>query len=243
MCNPTPSDIKEVSAPNEPIKVQLIEQVKEPPKVWNSLERTKIFVGLLTPIAILAITLMINSSINENNQKAEHDKRIYQQRQVIYDKIGPLLNDIYSYYMFVGQWKQLSPQDIINHKRELDKTIYTNIPYFDTASVFLKRYNAFIDETFETGQGWGKDAALRTDMELHRSAIDTSIVKWKEKWNDYFINNGNRESIKRTYFALLRQVSTELDLKIKGADIDKTIELEKIDTTKKLTSSPKNGPL
>jgi hypothetical protein len=232
MSNQTISETKDNTTVKEPLKVELVEKAKEKPKVWNSLERTKIFVGLLTPIAILMITLSINKSINENNLKVEHDKRIYQQRQEIYSKIGPLLNDIYSYNMYVGLWKQLSPQDIINHKRELDKIIYTNIPYFDTASVFLNCYNDFMKETFKTGRGWGKDAALRTDMILHKRAIDKTFVKWIDKWNENFTNEDNRENVKRTYFALLRQVSTELDLKIKGTDIDKTIDLKTIDTIK-----------
>ena len=227
------TNLKKNKPENEPIKVELIEQKKEKPKIWNSLERTKIFVGLLTPLMILAITLIINYNINERNKRDEHNKRIFAKRQDIYDKVGPLLNDIYSYFLYVGQWKQLSPDDIINHKRELDKIIYTNIPYFDTASVFVKSYNEFMVQTFATGQGWGKNASLRTEMNLHKIAIDTSKFKWQEKWDDNFTEEDNRENIKNSYFAFLRKVSTELDLEVKGQDIDKTIEIKPIDSLKK----------
>lgn len=233
MDNQTALTSEESQLDSKPIKVELVEQKKEKPKIWNSLERTKIFVGLLTPLMILAITLIINSNINDRNKRDEHNRRIFAKRQDIYDKVGPLLNDIYSYFLYVGKWKQLSPDDIISHKRELDKTIYTNIPYFDTASVFIKYYNGFMDETFATGQGWGKDAALRTEMDLHKVAIDTTKFNWQKRWNDSFTEEDNRENIKKTYFALLRQVSSELDLEVKGQDIDKTIEVRPIDTLKR----------
>lgn len=211
---------------NEPSKVDIKSQVEKKPEVWNSLERAKIFVGLLTPIVIVIITLSINYNINESNKNEEHNKRIFQERQNIYTKIGPLLNDIYCYIMFVGHWKQLSPFDIIERKRELDKTIYISTPYFDSASVFLKYYNNFIDAAFKAGQGWGKDAMLRSNSKLHETAIDTAVLKWNQKWDSFFTGEDNREQVRDSYFALLRQVSTELDLEVKGEHIDKTIEIK-----------------
>ncbi len=202
------------------------------PSVWNSLERSKIIVGLLTPIAIFLFTWQTNKNINESNKIEDNNKRVFQQRQDIYNKIGPLLNDIYSYYMYVGQWKQLSPIEIIEHKREIDKIIFTNIPYFDTASKFIKSYTTFMEAAFRTNQGWGKDAFLRTNWELHRSAFDTNLIKWNNTWNSGFTGEDNRIELKAQYFSLLRQVSSELNLEIKGDNIETIIELKKIDTTK-----------
>lgn len=208
----------------------MVEKNTKTKSVWNSLEITKIFVGLLTPIAIFLFTWQTNKNINESNKIEDNNKRVFQQRQDIYNKIGPLLNDIYSYYMYVGQWKQLSPIDIIKNKRELDKIIYTNIPYFDTASSFLESYNSFMNAAFSTYQGWGKDALLRTNSRLHYAAIDTSLIRWQSEWNSMFTEQDNRTEIKAFYFALLRHVSAELNLEVKGHNIESVIKLKTIDT-------------
>ena len=39
-----------------------------------------------------------------------------EKRLALYDQIGRKLNEVFTYYMYIGKWKQLSPEDIVNDK-------------------------------------------------------------------------------------------------------------------------------
>jgi len=75
------------------------------------------------------------------------------------------MNNIFTYYMFIGKWKELSPEDIINDKRDVDETIHTYEPFFSKS--FVTVYDQLEDQLFKPFRGWGKDAALRTEV-THR---------------------------------------------------------------------------
>jgi hypothetical protein len=53
------------------------------------------------------------------------NQKVIEKRIDVYDKLAPMLNDLYCYFYYVGNWKELTPIRIIETKRKLDKTFYT----------------------------------------------------------------------------------------------------------------------
>ena len=113
---------------------------EDKPSPWTSLEIAKLGISALTPILVLTVGIVINHSV----KVAERSSTL---RSEIYRTVGEDLNDIYCYLMFVGNWKDLTPADIIARKRSVDKTMYTYRPLF-TEELFAT-YKTFMHEAFE----------------------------------------------------------------------------------------------
>ena len=116
---------------------------------------------------ILTVTKRLESSQWKNQKLVE--KRIE-----VWDKIGPLLNDIYCYCLRVGTWKAHTPPAIVGKKREADKLTHLSRPYFSDS--FFSEYQAFMETCFQLFQGHGVDAKIRTESWEHQNAHSA--------WND-----------------------------------------------------------
>lgn len=203
------------------------EKDKEP--IWNSLEITKIVVGTLTPVAILIFSYYTNLSLKEIEQeraasiRAEANARadsleaearqhaklmqVTKYRAELWPRISPLMNDLYCYFLYVGHWKDMTPEDVIKKKRELDKIVYSNSPFF--SSGFLEKYNDFMGAGFLTGNGWGLDAKLKSppirEKDIGKEKMFASI-------EGRYIENTDR--IYSTYFDWLEFSAEEMDLQV-----------------------------
>jgi hypothetical protein len=205
--------MKEVSA------TECDESESKPDKpVWNSLEWAKISVGVLTPAVILIFGHQLTSSREETSAETAKYVQVVKKRVELWDKSANSLNDVYCYFLYVGPWKSLSPVDIINRKRELDRIVYANRPFFSDR--FFRHYQAFMDSAYEPYRGWGKDAALRTrairpkDEQLEATS---------------FTGKDNSEEIHQRYFELLKVAASELNIEIPeaGAKVPKTPQSKK----------------
>lgn len=122
---------------------------------WSSLEKTKLAISILTPLLVLVLGIVINNSV----KTAERSTGL---RSEIYKQVGGDLNDIYSYLAFVGGWKSLSPPDIIDRKRAVDKAMYTYKPFF--SKELFATYERFMSEAFAPYGRAGQDALIRSDI-------------------------------------------------------------------------------
>ena len=175
-------------------------------EVWNSLEVVKLLVSLLTPLLILGLTFWINYRIKKIDQRWKRDESIAQKRVDLYDDIGIKANKLFAYVTYVGTWKETSPREILDLKRELDTTMHTYKPWFSVD--FTKRYEAFISSIFNEYQGHGKDAKIRTTL-LDREELYPK--QWNTEWNNLISDEVNREASEK-YHALLHGIANELNL-------------------------------
>jgi hypothetical protein len=140
---------------------------------------------------------------------------IIQKRIEIYDHIAPMLNDVYVYVQEVGQYKELTPPEIIKNKREIDKAVYSNIPYL--SKNFFAHYNVFMNDAFCTYRGPGQDARIlsnpsdyRTSAEIARQT-NKSYPAWNDKWDNMFQSTVSKGHIADDYYNLLTSLAGELD--------------------------------
>lgn len=175
--------------------------------------------GLVAPILVSLVAYRFNK-ILKNNEKAQWtNQKIIEKRIVIYDQVVPKLNDMFCFYCYIGNWKELTPLEIVKLKRELDKTINIYSPLF---SMQLKaKYDAFIKVYFKTFTGWGKDATINS-LFIRRKQC---VKNWDDTWNDCFSSeyidsrrNNDRlveqdiQDLKTNYLALMDEFRNNLEI-------------------------------
>ena len=170
---------------------------------WTSLEIVKVTASLITPVLVLILGVLINNSI----KSAERSTSL---RSEIYKTVGGDLNDIYSYLAFVGSWKEMTPKEIIQKKRAVDKAMYTYKPFFSD-ELFLT-YKKFMDEAFATYGKPGKDARIRSDIETVDGDRTKHSKEWKAEWEDRFTKERNKQEQSDAYDAFLEQLARDLKL-------------------------------
>ncbi len=182
----------------------------EPKEVWNSLEVAKLLVSALTPIVIVVLGIWIARITKRFEQIQWVGRRVIERRIDVYDEIAPMLNDLFVYFTFIGHWKELSPTQVIELKRLLDRRVHVFASLF--SDKFLTCYFSYMNLCFKTYQGWGEDARLRTDPKRHKETAGSS---WNSMWDDIFCAEDDWSSpqqVRYTYQKLMKSFAEELQI-------------------------------
>lgn len=188
---------------------------------WNSLEVMKILVAASLPIMVVYFGASIKAGQDRVAiEQAQQSARLQQQQVTLervakwrfdrYEQAAGLLNDMYVYFIYVGKWKELTPRDIIERKREVDKIFYSSGPIYSKA--LISRYDMLIDEMFKHFQGWGEDAMLRTSIAHRKEGAERAGQHWDEAWSGRFTEEENENNITSAYNELTRQLALDLGI-------------------------------
>jgi len=149
------------------------------------LEITKLIVAALVPIVVVVVGWKLNRSLKGFEHAQWANQKLVEKKLQLFDEIMPRLNDLYCFYNFVGNWKDITPGDVIAIKRALDKKI--NVYSAVLGNIFLEAYASFMKCAFETYVAEGADAKIRSvisgydgDRKMHCS------YQWKEEWDSLF---------------------------------------------------------
>ena len=151
------------------------------PGPWNWLETTKIFAGLLTPIALAIFGIYAHRVTKRFENLQWRSQKLIEKRLSIYDELAPLFNDLLCYFTYVGCWKDLDPPVVVELKRTIDKKVHLAAPLF--SDTFVSACMSFQNLCFETYSGWGRDALLKTKRERRKEARQN---EWKTEWDNCF---------------------------------------------------------
>jgi hypothetical protein len=126
-----------------------------------------------------------------------------------------MLNDIYCFHCYIGNWKELSPVDIIEYKRKLDKIMNSYAPLFKNE--LLNDYNAFIEECFTAFTGWGNDAKIKSLYAKREKYNKIWEKTWTEMFNCEDINTDDDENQlimkkREKYKVLMNSFKQNLDI-------------------------------
>jgi hypothetical protein len=179
---------------------------QKPHQLWNSLVIVKLVLSLATPVALLLVGEGLRRDAAAVRNEQVRAARIVDKRYDLYADLGLPLNQLYSYYEYVGVWKELQPTDIVAIKRKLDSRVYTYRFLFSPD--FVKRYEALRQAAFCEFGGWGVDARLRTTTD-HRK----EVTKWQASWDSMFTGEDNRRQIDSLYTRLMEELAVELDVR------------------------------
>lgn len=167
-----------------PPEAQLGEQI------WNSLKIVIIIIAALAPMVVIIQALRfkrIKEGLINQHQK---NQKLVEKRLEVYERMGPKLNDLFCFFSYTGNWKELSPADIMSIKRELDKEINITTPLFSDA--LGRKYNSFMQLCFVAHSGWEHQEKIKSLYELRQE----NNVAWKDEWINFFDPNNVLEGIK-----------------------------------------------
>lgn len=176
-----------------------------------TIEVVKIATGIATPILVAIIGFRLNKTLQRLAAAQWANQKVIEKRIAVYDELAPLLNDLYCYLMFVGNWKELKPTDIVQKKRQLDKKIYVYSALFSQEMIY--DYNNFIYYCFETYVGAGQDALIRTLIESQDGDRRKVLPNWDKSWDDLFSKSVfPTDEVRSAYQQLMTSFSRELGL-------------------------------
>lgn len=183
-------------------EMQLTEQI------WDNLKIVIMIIAVLAPLAIVFLSIRHKRIIKARNKKHQTNQRIIEKRLETYDRIGPKLNDILSFYCYSGNWKEISPPDIIRLKKELDMELNISMPLF--SDDISKKYNAFIQACFVSFSGWEHKEKIKSLYEIRKEHNN----EWDDDWIQYFDTNNVMEAIKmkERYNELMAHFKKDLSL-------------------------------
>lgn len=176
----------------------------ESPRDW--VDCVKFVAELIGPVATAIFAYLILKATNRLEHSQWRNQKLIERRIEAWDKVAERINGIFCYCMRVGNWKDVSPLDVIAWKREVDRNIHIQRPYF--SSDFFERYTKFMETCYSTYQGHGVDAKINVVMQNHKTAYSAS---WLSEWEAMFSGRPSTEDeIKASYAALQEQISREL---------------------------------
>ena len=175
----------------------------------NTIEIVKIFTGMVTPLIVAYFGFKLNRTMQQLAAAQWANQKVIEKRISIFDELAPLLNELYCYMIFVGNWKELTPADIIRYKRLLDKRIYVSAAFFSPGLV--SSYDDFIGCCFETFTGAENDARIRSPIECINGDRRKSLPTWEKEWDNCFsTSQTTKEVLKVAYNELMAVFSSEL---------------------------------
>lgn len=160
----------------------------------------KILVSALTPVAIAVLGYFISSSLYVKESSLRKSEQILSEKQKTYSKIGEDLNIIYVYAADVGDFRDYTPDQIIDRKRDADRTFFMYSPYWSRET--KQKYSVFMDATFEMYTGAGLNAKIKTTYDQKKAAYAAYNKQWNPAWDQVF--TGRRDhTLTQTYYALV----------------------------------------
>lgn len=173
-------------------------QISDP---WNSLEVAKLLIRFLTPLSVAILGWVISRHLKRLDLIQWTSQKVIEKRVVVYDSIAPKLNMLLCFFTFVGYWKTISPEDVVNAKRDLDKEINIYRHVFDD-NVY-STYQAFIHTLFETYTGPGQDAKILSVVKSSDGDRTAHCnYQWKEEWSSLFLSGkmNSKNEIRTKYY-------------------------------------------
>src|SRR5262245_57166953 len=156
------------------------------PATWNSLEVVKLIIAGLTPLAVAILGWWISRQLKRLEQLQWANQKAVEKRLAVYSELAPVLNDLYCYFDFIGDWKMKEPVAALSVKRAADRLFYVNAALFSPS--FRRAYVEFIDLCFIPGplHEYDTTAKLKTALTIRREMFSKRGQAWDPEWNEYF---------------------------------------------------------
>jgi hypothetical protein len=125
----------------------------------------------------------------------------------VWHEASPTINDIYVYMMFIGEFKDMTPTQMIDDKRKLDRLMHSNQVLFTRE--YFKAYQDFMNTAYAPYRGWLKDAALRT---IPIRPHDNDVIPGSNHMKAEFTGEDCRNEVFAAYWNLQKLSGSELNV-------------------------------
>ena len=181
--------------------------------MWTSIEIAKLIASVLTPIAVAVLGLWLNRRLKRIEHFQWANQKAIEKRLEVYTALAPLLNDLYCYFDYIGEWKMKAPSEVIGLKRSIDRLFYVNAPIF--SDYFREVYREFMNLYFIPGPltDYTASARLKTDVKIRMDMFKAVGQKWDSNWDIFFVSTehvSSRDEIVKGYGRLMDAFAKEL---------------------------------
>lgn len=149
-------------------------------KEWNPLIIALICLAILLPAILGFLVVRYKRIIQELKRAHEKNQLLIQKRLEVFERIGPKLHDLLSFFCYRGSWKEFTPMDVLEMKKELDKEIGPMTPLF--SNHLFEKLNSFFLLCFVSSTGWDHKEKIKSLYELRQEYNR----EWKDEWIPLF---------------------------------------------------------
>jgi hypothetical protein len=175
-------------------------------QVWDSLRIVLTAIVVLAPFIIVFLLIRIQRVKKRLMNQHLTNQKLLDKRVELYEQMGPRLSDLLCFYCYTGNWKELSPMDIMGIKRELDKHVSSKTALF--SDELIAGYNGLMQVCFVSFTGWEHEEKIKSLYKLRQE----QQPNWDETWLPYFDTNNvvDGVTVKERYDELMSCFKQEL---------------------------------
>ncbi|MDD9197608.1 hypothetical protein PVK62_17470 [Aliivibrio sp. S3MY1] len=160
-------------------------------------------ISAIMPLVVIIMTgIWVNTRLEKVKSRFQLDHSIIEKRATIYASIQEDFNKIYSYIRRVGDWKELTPNDILESKRKIDRIFHSTKPYWSKES--FKAYEQFMSVCFKAYRGHGKDAGIIAKVERYQS-----LSNWESIFSECFESGYDKDKLVQVNKELMESLSKD----------------------------------
>ncbi len=177
-------------------------------QIWDGLKILIIMVVVFAPVIIVILAIRFNRMKKRLINQQLNKQRLFEKRIEIYDRLGPKLNDLLNFFCYTGNWKELTPIDILRLKRELDQEINIKTALF--SNDLIANYNSLMTLCFVSHSGWEHEEKVKSLYDLR----EVQNLEWEVNWSELFDINNVVEGIKvkERYDELMESFKKEMNV-------------------------------
>lgn len=179
---------------------------------WNSYAIVSLVAAFLTPVLLFLLGLMVARAARRIENAQWANRKLIERRLELHKEMAPVLNDVYCFFTTRGHFREITPPDALEMKRQLDKLFHTNRNLFSPE--FQKSYYDFMGLCFIEYSKLPEDAHLNAQSSWMRE--QRSHRGWEPEWDERFVEMTTAESKetveqqKRKYETLMAAFADDL---------------------------------
>jgi hypothetical protein len=150
---------------------------------WNSYTIASLGVAFLTPLLLFSLGLIVTRAARRIEDAQWAGRKLIERRLELHKEMAPILNDVYCFFTTRGHFRDITPLDALEKKRQLDKLFHTNNKLF--SSEFQESYYNFMRSCFIEYSRLPEDAHLNAQSAWMRQ--QRSYKGWDPQWDDRFV--------------------------------------------------------
>jgi hypothetical protein len=162
----------------------------------------KLAISALIPLSVVFLGCLVGRYSKRYDERVRLHGKIIEKRVELFEEISQPLNVIYTYIIRVGSWKEHTPYDIIQEKREVDGLMYSNRPYW--TEVLFSTYESFMNASFETHTGHASDAKIKSDYNKYKD-----LPNWSDSYIEAFSGKVDKKQLNKTNEKLMQVFAQE----------------------------------
>ena len=195
------------------------------------MEAAQLLVAVTLPILVLVFGWLANRSLKRLETRQAANQNLIEKRIQVYDQMADDLNSIYCFFLRIGHYKEITPDEMIEIKRRVDRRAHTQRPFFDPAH--QRRYLDLMDTCFRTHTGVGQTAKIRADPARYRAEFARLKTPWNAAWDKMFVKDlaadrgtsdleaaglATLQRVDQSYEALMDSFSTQMGMPAPDTD-------------------------